>query len=64
MMENDYTLEYLTKKFKEHWEKSDSKMKEDCERYGHDYFNISKALYVICEEIEKLKSRSNDLPIE
>jgi|HubBroStandDraft_3_1064219.scaffolds.fasta_scaffold1928556_1 hypothetical protein len=56
-MEDDYTLDYLTKTFKNHYEKLDPKMKADCEKYGHEYFNISKALYVICTEIQKLKEK-------
>lgn len=72
-MENseNYTIEQLEKTFKEHSEKSLKDFEIQCIKYFKefqqphpnvdDFFHISKALHVICREINQLKLNTSGI---
>lgn len=55
----EYSIEELEKKFKEHSEifgKDDKTKRETYPEYNRESFNIAEALHVICREINEIKS--------
>lgn len=51
----DYSIESLSKKFKEHAETYEKEWLEHNQKHGFEHFNISKALQKICEHIMDLQ---------
>jgi len=66
---NEYTIEELEKTFKEHSEKAFREFELQCIKYFKEFqqphpnvdtfFDISKALHVICKEIKEIKDRTS-----
>jgi|HubBroStandDraft_2_1064218.scaffolds.fasta_scaffold00031_22 hypothetical protein len=64
MINDDYDIDFLIETFTIHAEKSRNEFLKDQKKFpdadhfeDKNYFNIAKALLIICQEIKELKSK-------
>jgi hypothetical protein len=63
-MKDDYTLEFLENKFKEHSEEfEDRHHSNPYKDENAEYFNLSNALHVICKRLNEIKNYDEDQEI-
>ncbi len=63
MKEEDYSIEFLAKKFESHAKEFEKNLIEQTEKHPDihtDNFNLPLALSIICKEIKKLSHRSEN----